>query len=154
MPWHDPHYGTPGRHGRLYPMGEETVVTRHIDREAGFATFRQGRSLCVRLDGALGMQMAQGVAEQVQQERGAVRLRLECSTLERVDPAALRYLASVMLDWAQAVEGRSVDVLNLDPALQRRIAWHPLQALADPDELVFVDPDRDPASDPVHPSRH
>jgi hypothetical protein len=127
-------------------------MTRYIDREAGFATFRQGRSFCVRLDGTLDAAMARGIAERLGAERDAVRLRLECSTLADADADATRVLTSAVLGWARAGSDRTVDILNLDPAVESRIGWHPLQALTDPDELVFLDPDRD---DPLGtPSRH
>lgn len=127
----------------------------HVDRDAGFAAFRQGRSLCVRLDGTLDAPMARGIARQVKHDRVSVRLRLECSTLRQVQPDASRILAHALLAWTQAGDGRSVEVLNLDYTLHQALAWHPLRFLADPDELVFLDPDHDePWSRNARPSRH
>jgi hypothetical protein len=128
-------------------------MTEHIDRDAGFATFRRGRSLCVRLQGRLDPPMARGVAAQIRTDREATRLRLECSTLDDVDPVAARILAASLLTWSQRRTDRSVDVLNLGLEIQRHIAWHPLRALTDPDELVFIDPDREAAWGKA-PSRH
>ena len=128
-------------------------MTRYVDREAGFAAFTQGRSLCVRLDGTLDAAMARGIEEQIRTARHSVRLRLECSTLEHADADAARILARALLAWAQGGPDRSVDVLNLDPALAERVAWHPLRSFLDPDELVFIDPDREDAWT-ARPSRH
>lgn len=128
-------------------------MTAYVDREAGFATFSQGRSLCVRLDGELDGAMARGIESQIRGDLHSTRLRLECSTLARIDTGAARRLARALLAWGQARADRSVEVLNLDPAVADRVAWHPLRPFLDPDELVFIDPDRDNIWDPT-PSRH
>ena len=125
----------------------------YIDREAGFAVFSQGRSLCVRLDGHLDMGMAEGVAARIRNDSAHVRLRLECSTLLRVDAHAAGLLARALLAWSLARDDRAIDVLNLDPKVARLVAWHPLRSVTDPDELVFVDPDRETSWGP-QPSRH
>lgn len=126
-----------------------------IDKDAGFAVFRRGRSLCVRIDGTLDLDTARGVCRQLSTDADAVRLRLECSSLHEVDPDAARILARGALRWAQGGDARSVDVLNLDLELQRTLAWHPLQALTDADELVFLDPDQDDVwTAAARPSRH
>lgn len=125
----------------------------HVDRIAGFAAFVQGRSLCVRLDGQLDLSMAQGVTGLIRRDRGAVRLRLECSSLRGVEPAAATLLAHGLVRWTQRRSGRSVDILNLSPAVQERVGWHPLRTFHDPDELVFIDPDRDEVWS-LAPSRH
>lgn len=128
-------------------------MTTPVDRAAGFAAFVQGRSLCVRLDGTLDDAMAEGVAEQIVKGRENVRLRLECSTLETIDGAAARALAHALLRWSQRRPDRSVDILNLRLELQQQVAWHPFRTVLDPDELVFIDADRDDAWT-VAPSRH
>jgi hypothetical protein len=128
-------------------------MTTFVDAEAGFATFTQGRSLCVRLDGSLDGAMARGIAARLHDDRDSVRLRLECSTLRGVEPGAARTLAQGLLAWARGRADRSVDVLNLEPALAERMAWHPLRPFLDPDELVFIDPDRDDVW-AATPSRH
>lgn len=126
------------------------MLTR-VDRTAGVAAFRQGRSLCLRLHGTLDQAMARAAAVIVGQDRDAVRLRLECSSLEAVEPDAARVLADVLLGWAAG--GWSVDIHNLDAGIQRRIGWHPLLAFHDADELLFFDPARAPFwTDPA--SRH
>lgn len=118
-------------------------MERFVDRDAGFAVFRQARSLCVRLHGTLHMEKARSIGRHVRADVDAVRLRLECSTLDAADPAAARDLAHAVLAWAQRRTDRSVDVLNLDLELQRGIPWHPLRS--DTDEWVFLDPDPDAA---------
>lgn len=128
-------------------------MTPYIDRDAGFATFRHRRSLCVRLDGELDLRMATGILEQIRGDRESVRLRLECSTLGAVQPRAARVLAGGLLAWAQQRANRWVEILNLDLELQRRVAWHPLRTFTDPDEMVFTDPDRSEAWGAA-PSRH
>lgn len=128
-------------------------MTRYVDRQAGFATFVQGRSLCVRLDGTLDEAMARGVADQIRNDHTSIRLRLECSSLRVIHPEAASTLARALLAWSHGRPDRSIDILNLDPALQARVAWHPLRALLDPDELVFIDPDRETAWGST-PSRH
>lgn len=128
-------------------------MTSDVERSAGFAAFRQGRSLCIRLDGTLDARTAREVAAQIGADRQCVRLRLECSTLQRLEPEAARILAHALLAWSRIGDGRSVDILNLAPALQRRIAWHPLRTFCDADELVFIDPDRDETWGTT-PSRH
>lgn len=128
-------------------------MTRYVDRQAGFAAFRQGRSFCLRLVGTLDMAMAGGARDQIRTDAGSVRLRLECSTLSDADPEAVQLLAHALLSWSRACPGRSLHVLNLSPALRRRVAWHPLRAFPDPDELPFIDPDRDEVWNTT-PSRH
>jgi hypothetical protein len=119
-------------------------MTTIIDRATGLAAFRQGRSLCLRLDGHLGAVTTHAIARQLRDDDHATRLRLECSGLHRVDADAIRVLASALLAWAQRRDDRSIDVLNLDLEIQAAAAWHPLRAVTDPDALVFFDPDRDP----------
>lgn len=128
-------------------------MSRYIDRNAGFAVFTRGRSLCIRLDGTLDTIMADGVADQIRNDHDHVRLRLECSTLGGIDAAAARTLARTLLAWSQAGADRTIDILNLDPEIADRVAWHPLRSVMDPDELVFIDPDRETAWGP-EPSRH
>lgn len=128
-------------------------MTKYVDRDAGFAIFSQGRSFCVRLDGELDGATARGIETQIRHERHSTRLRLECSTLHRIDAEAARILARALLAWGHAGSNRSVEILNLDPGIARRVAWHPLRPFLDPDELVFIDPDRDDIWDPT-PSRH
>ena len=128
-------------------------MTTLVDRHAGFAAFRQGRSACLRLHGVLDEAMALGIRHHLRRDGDSVRLRLECSTLNAVEPAAVRILADGVLRWSHARPDRSVDVLNLAPRLERGVAWHPLHAVLDPDELVLVDPDRDDAR-AMTPSRH
>lgn len=126
-----------------------------IDHAAGFAVFRRGRSLCVRLDGALEPTTARAICGHLGADADAIRLRLECSTLHDVDPDAARTLARGVLRWAQAADDRSIDVLNLDLDLERAGAWHPLRSVTDPDEWLFVDPDQDePWAPGARPSRH
>ncbi|MFP4623016.1 MAG: STAS domain-containing protein [Gemmatimonadota bacterium] len=127
------------------------IAAQYVDRETRFATFRQGRSFCVRLDGTLDATTARAVAEQLRNEHHSVRLRLECSTLRAMDPEGTGLLASALLAWAHRRDDRSIDVLNLDPALQRSMAWHPLAALTDPGELLFFAPESLPG---YRPSRH
>lgn len=129
-------------------------MTRFVDRDAGFAIFTQGRSLCIRLDGELDGRMARGIEERIRADHENVRLRLECSTLERVDPDALRSLAGALLAWSQWGTDRSIDILNLDPSVATAVTWHPLRPFLDSDELVFIDPDRDEVWAGVTPSRH
>jgi anti-anti-sigma regulatory factor len=128
-------------------------MTKYVDRDAGFATFSQGRSFCVRLDGQLDGAMARGIEARIRDDRVSTRLRLECSTLDRMDTDAARSLARALLAWGQARPDRSVEILNLDPAIAHRMARHPLRPFLDPDELVFIDPDRDTVWDTT-PSRH
>ncbi|MGK7310762.1 MAG: hypothetical protein ACN0LA_00850 [Candidatus Longimicrobiales bacterium M2_2A_002] len=128
-------------------------MNRYIDREAGFAVFTRGRSLCIRLDGFLDGAMADGIADQIRTDLDHVRLRLECSTLRRVDEDAARTLARSLLAWTQARADRTIDILNLTPTVAGRVAWHPLRSVMDPDELVFIDPDRETAWG-TEPSRH
>lgn len=128
-------------------------MTRKIDTETGLAAFRQGRSLCVRLQGQLDASAARGIERIARSDDNAVRFRLECSSLEGVEPVGARLLAHALLTWSGERSGRSVDLINLDPELQRRVAWHPLRAFIDPDELVFFDPGRDYDSE-LMPSRH
>jgi anti-anti-sigma regulatory factor len=128
-------------------------MNTHVDREAGFAAFTQGRSLCVRLDGQLDQGLAQWITTLLRQDQHAIRLRLECSSLQGVDPAAARLLASGLIRWSQRGPGRSVDILNLDSSVQQRVGWHPLRTFHDRDELVFIDPALDDAGS-LAPSRH
>jgi hypothetical protein len=115
-----------------------------IDRDAGFAAFRQGRSLCLRLDGDLDTATAIAIGRRLHDDAHATRLRLECSTLERADVRAGRILARALLGWAQQRDDRSIEVHNLDPTIRRAVAWHPLRAVTEPDAVLFFDPDRDP----------
>ncbi|HSH44889.1 MAG TPA: hypothetical protein VK966_03480 [Longimicrobiales bacterium] len=128
-------------------------MTRRIDVETGIMGFRQSGSLCVRVRGRLDGTMARGVERIISEERDAVRVRLECSALMDVEPVGARLLSHALLRWITEGDGRSVDLLNLDPALQRRVAWHPLRVFVDPDELVFFDPGRDGGAE-ITPSRH
>lgn len=128
-------------------------MVQYVDAEAGIAVFRQGRALCIRLSGALDDRMAGRAAHIVRADRTAVRLRLECSALDGVEEAPARLFASAILAWAGAAGGRSAHILNLAETVQRRVAWHPLRAFSDPDEVLFFDPDREPAWVPT-PSRH
>ena len=142
--------------GRARPPAPRSGARRHDHTRrssAGFAAFVQGRSLCIRLDGTLDNTMAEGVAEQIVKDRENVRLRLECSTLETIDGAAARARAHALLRWSQRRPDRSVDILNLRLDLQQQVAWHPFRTFLDPDELVFIDPDRDTAWT-VAPGRH
>lgn len=127
-------------------------MTTYVDRTAGFATFREGRSACIRLHGALDGRMVRGVADRLRHDGDSVRLRVECSTLARVDADAARALAAALLEWTRRAPARSVEVLNLAPALESGAAWQPLRAVAD-SELLFLDPDR-PAPWALVPSRH
>ena len=130
-------------------------MEKHIDREAGFATFRKARSFCLRLDGTLDLPLALAAARQVLRDGEAVRLRLECSSLARVEPDAARVLASALLVWVQRRDDRSIDILNLDLHLHQAMAWHPLRVFTDTDELLFFDPDAgSPFGDPAQASRH
>jgi hypothetical protein len=122
-------------------------MNKIIDRETGLAAFRQGRSLCFRLDGRLDRGTARAIEGQLRNDFHATRLRLECSSLESADRAAIRSLASTILAWVQAREDRTIDVFNLDPELKRAVAWHPLRAVTDPGAPLFFDPDRDPSWD-------
>ncbi len=142
-----------GTAGWAPEITETARVTRFVDTKAGFATFTQGRSLCVRLDGSLDAAMARGIAAQLRGDRHSIRLRIECSTLQAVDAGAAMTLARGLLDWVHARADRSIDVLNLEPALAERMPWHPLRAFLDPDELIFLDPDRDDLW-ATAPSRH
>ena len=118
-------------------------MTTYVDRDAGFAAFVQGRSLCVRLGGRLNEAMARGVAERIRHDHHGVRLRLECSALESVEPQAAQVLANGLLRWSHSSSGRYVEVLNLGLDLQAQVGWHPLRKFQDPDEPLFIDPDRD-----------
>ena len=100
------------------------------------------------------MAKARGIDQQVRADAGGVRLRLECSSLDRVDPPAARALAHTILAWAQDRADRSIDILNLGLDLQQAGAWHPLRAATDPDEWLFTDPDLDPLLEGARPSRH
>lgn len=100
-----------------------------VDRDRGFAAFRAGRSVCVRLQGRLDDAMARGVARQIPAGARVVRLRLECSTLHAIDPAAARSLADELLQWTRRQGGRSVDIHNLQPALASSSALEPLHDL-------------------------
>ena len=97
--------------------------------------------------------MARTVEGRLREERAAVRLRLECSSVEAVDPHAARILAGSLLAWIQRGGDRSVDVLNLRLDVERQSGCRPLRIFREPDELLFYDPDgADPAN--VASSRH
>ena len=128
-------------------------MVEHVDSEAGIAAFRQGRSLCIRLCGTLDDRTARRVAQLIRSDRTAVRLRLECSALDAFEDSGARLVASSLLAWSVRAGGRTVDVLNLAETLYRRVSWHPLRSFSDPDEVLFFDPDREPAWE-LSPSRH
>lgn len=115
-----------------------------VDRDAGFAAFRQGRSVCLRLDGHVDIETALAIQRQLRDHDDATRLRLECSTLRRIDAEAASYLARSLLAWARQHVDRSIEILNLDAGIRRTDAWRPLRAVTDPEELIFFDPDPDP----------
>lgn len=119
-------------------------MTTHVDRDRRYAAFRAGRSACLRLTGHLDADTARAIASHLHDDRHTVRLRLECSSLATVDPRGARILADALLLWAQRAADRSVDILNLDPDIARRAAWHPLVSFLDRDEILFVDPDGEP----------
>lgn len=128
-------------------------MTEFVDSVNGVAAFRIGRSLCIRLHGQLDEDTARTVASRLRDDHRALRLRLECSSLDGLEPGAARLLAGALLAWSQRADGRSVDILNLGLSLQQRLAWHPLRIFLEPDEILFVDPDREAAGD-LAPSRH
>ena len=130
-------------------------MEKHVDREVGFAAFRKARSFCIRLDGTLDLPLARAAARQIIRDNDAVRLRLECSSLDRAEPDATRVLASVLLVWVHRRDDRSIDILNLDLDLHHDIAWHPLRVFTDTDELLFFDPDAEARFDDIiRVSRH
>lgn len=129
------------------------MTTELVDRAAGVAAFRQGRSLCIRLRGPLDPAAARAVAGLIHGGGDAVRLRLECSALSALEPTAARTMAHALLAWARRGADRSVEILNLDARLRRQLAWHPLRAFVGPDELLFLDPDREGLTG-LAPSRH
>lgn len=106
-------------------------MEKYVDRNAGFAAFRTGRSLCVRLQGTLDGPMARGVARQIPTGTRVIRLRLECSSLHTVEPMAGRILAGALRRWEQRRDERSVEILNLDLPLLRSAACEPLRPFAD-----------------------
>lgn len=128
-------------------------MIEHVDAEAGIAVFRQGRSLCIRFRGILNDGTARCAARLIRADRNALRLRLECSALDGIEGSDARLLASALFAWVGGGGGRTVHILNLAEALYRRVAWHPLRTFSDPDEVLFFDPDREPAWEPS-PSRH
>lgn len=128
-------------------------MIRRLESADGIAAFRQGRSLCLRLHRTLDGDAARRAVRLIRHAGDALRLRLECSALTAVEPAAARDLAEALLGWAAGADGRAVLIHNLDPGLQDRIAWHPLRPFLDPDELLFLDPDR-AACDAMSASRH
>lgn len=115
----------------------------YVDAVAGFATFRQRRSLCVRLHGTLDVRMARGIGSEIRRDEVAVRLRLECSALQAVETGGAAILASAILAWTQGRADRSVDILNLDLGLHSAAAWQPLRTISDGAAVLFFDPDID-----------
>ncbi|HEM47397.1 MAG TPA: hypothetical protein ENO23_10190 [Alphaproteobacteria bacterium] len=83
----------------------------------------------------------------------AVRLRLECSAVDSVEPRAARILAGSLLAWTHRGGDRSVDVLNLRLHVDRDPGSRPLRIFREPDELLFYDPDGADVSE-LAPSRH
>lgn len=128
-------------------------MIEHVDAEAGIAVFRQGRSLCIRLRGTLNDGTARSAARLIRPDRNALRLRLECSGVDGSDGSGPGLLATALLAWAGGAGGRTVHFINVAEILYRGAAWHPLRSFSDPDEVLFFDPDREPAWEPA-PSRH
>ncbi len=124
-------------------------MTPHVDRDNGYATFREGRSACIRLTGDLDAETARAIAAHLRQDRQSIRLRLECSALEHVDAAGARILSAALLHWSQGAGDRSVDILNLAAHTASRVALHPLVSFLETDEHLFIDPDRELFADPA-----
>lgn len=105
-------------------------MERFVHSGTRSAAFREGRALCIRLVGPLDSGLSAAVRRFLRSSPDVVRLRLECSTLGRIEADGARHLAGTLQEWGRS-GGRSIELLNLDPGLRRQLAWHPLGRFCD-----------------------